>query len=115
MPLKTTGLQTFRKGLDAAIDRGTFRAARYVAGLAAELSPVDEGDLRSSARVEPDSASGSAVYAVKSGGISGPNKFVDYAAFVEAEQPFFDPAVRAVDVKVEIADELRDLARQSRV
>ena len=115
MALKMTGLTTFRKGIDAAIDRGTFRAAGYVAGIAADLSPVDEGDLRSSARVEPDAADGGAVYTVRSGGIDGPNKFVDYAAYVEADQPFFSPAVRAVSVKQEVQAELRDLAKRSRV
>jgi hypothetical protein len=114
MPLKMNGLTRFRKGVDAAIDRGTFRAAGYMAGLVGDLSPVDEGDLRSSARVEPDAANGGAVYAVKSGGVDGPNKFVDYAAYVEDDQPFFDPARRAINVKAEIQAELAALAKASR-
>lgn len=115
MALKMKGLTDFRAGLDAAIDRGTFKAASFVADLAGQLSPVDEGDLQSSARVEPNAPNGGAVYEVKSGGVSGPNKFVDYAEYVEADQPFFDPAVRAIKLKEEVKAEVRALAARSKV
>jgi hypothetical protein len=120
MALKMRGLQKFRSGLDQAIDRGTFRAAEHVRDLARDLAPVDEGDLRSSGRVEPGEPDGSAEYRVVFGGISGPNKFVDYAEYVEEgtpnspAQPYLDPARRAIDVKTEVAAEIKALAGRSK-
>ena len=114
MALKMTGLQRFRDGLDEAIDLATFDTARDIQQPVRELSPVDEGDLQSSARIDPDAPNGSAEYAVKSGGVRGPNKFVDYAAFVEADQPFFQPAVKAIDRKQRYRERLAALAARSR-
>lgn len=113
MPLRMTGLQRFRAGLDDAIDRAAYATAQDIAEPVRDLSPVDEGDLRSSARVEPAEPNGGAEYAAKSGGIPGPNKLVDYAAYVEDDQPFFEPAVRAIDLRLRFREELAALAARS--
>jgi HK97 gp10 family phage protein len=115
--LKKNGLVRFRKEIGAAIDRGVDRAADYVVDLAQQLAPVDEGDLKSTIRKEGEA--GSRRRKVKAGGISGPNKFVDYPAFVEygtedsPAQPFMTPAAQAINVGAEVRDEIAALARGS--
>lgn len=116
--LNTSGIQTFRKGARQAIDRGVGRAAGYVADLAKQLAPEDEGDLKDSVRVSGEP--GSLKRSVLVGGVSGPNKFVDYAAFVEygtadsPAQPFLTPATKAINVAKEVKAELRALVGKSR-
>jgi HK97 gp10 family phage protein len=111
MPLTNNRLPQIRAGLAAAADRGVDRAADHIVNLAQQLCPVDEGDLRSTIRKEGDAGTGERF--VKAGGISGPNKFVDYGAFVEygtdksPAQPFFFPAVEAIDISIEVEVEVR--------
>lgn len=123
MALNLSGLQAFAAGLQAAIDRGAHRAATYVTDLAVDLAPEDEGDLKATGRVEPDAPDGSGQARVVFGGASGPHKYVDYAGIVEhgnpdepnyPAQPYLEPATKAIDVKAEIAAELRALAARSR-
>lgn len=113
MALKMTGLQRFRADLDKTIDQAVFDTAQDMVTLMRQITPVDEGDLRSSDRVEPDAPDGGAVYAVRSGGVSGPNKFVDYAEYVEEDQPFFAPAVEAIDLQFRLREALTALAKRS--
>lgn len=114
MALKSKGLTYFRKHIDRVIDRATFRTAGYVRDLGQDLAPVDEGDLESSGRRDPDEPNGEAEYLVIFGGIEGPNKFVDYAEFVEEDQPFLGPALDAVDLKGEIETAIKGLAAVSK-
>ena len=112
--LVTTGFDRFLAGVDAAIDRGVHRAATMVADLAVQLAPEDTGDLKRSGHVEPDAPNGSGVATVVFD--------VPYAHYVEygtsnptyPAQPFLGPAVHEIDLKREIAQELRDLANRSR-
>lgn len=115
MPLKYAGLTAFKNSLDKEIDLATFETAHDVMSIVHDLSPVDEGDLQSTARIEPSEANGGAEYAVESGGISGPNKFVNYAGIVEADQPFFAPAVRAIDRLFRYRQRIAALAARSKV
>ena len=82
------------------IDQGASDWADAVVEKAQELVPVDEGDLQSTIRKEKGERAG--VYQVVAGGKSGPNKYVDYARFVEygtgrgPAQPYLTPAWRQV-------------------
>lgn len=117
MALRTRGLTTFRDGVNAAIDRGVFRAATLVEDLATQLAPEDTGALKASGRVEPDAPNGGQAYQVVFGGGA-----VDYAQYVERgtdnpnypAQPYLGPAREAIDLKAEIAAELRALAGKAR-
>lgn len=114
--LDKTKLLRIKHGLFPAISRGLYRGARYIRDVSTQLAPVDEGDLRSSGRVEPDHE-GDDTYRIIFGGIPGPHKFVDYAAYVEKgtsnpnypAQPYLRPAAKAIDVKKEVIDEIRKL------
>lgn len=112
--LKTKGWDTFLAGLDLAIDCGVHRAATMVKDLAVQLAPEDSGDLKKSGHVEPPAPDGSGVATVV---FDAP-----YACYVEygtsepnyPAQPFLGPARKEIDLKREIAQELRDLANRSR-
>lgn len=118
MPINYAKLAAFRAGIPAAIDRGVRQAAVHITDLAVQLAPEDEGDLKATGRVEPAAGQGDGTYQVVFGGIDGPNKPVDYARAVEfgtdvsEAQPFLTPAKEAIDVKAEIAAELRALVRR---
>lgn len=117
MPVKLNvdRLRRIRAGAPAAVDRGVARGAEYIRDLAQQLAPEDEGDLKSTIRVEGQEGSGKRL--VRAGGVSGPNKFVDYAEHVEygtadsPAQPFMTPAVKAINVAKEVRAELRKLVR----
>lgn len=121
MTLNMAGLQVFRAGLADAVDDGVAQAAEYVRDLAEQLAPEDEGDLKETVRVLPKEQDG--VRFVAAGGISGSNKFVDYAVFVEygtsnenyPAQPFMTPAAEQIDVDLEIAKTLKELERRCAV
>jgi hypothetical protein len=114
MALKTGGLTAFREGLTGVLDRTMFRAAGYVLEIADQIVPVDEGDLKSSGRREPEGLNGSAEYRVAYGNRAGPNKFVDYQRYVESDQPYLGIAVREVDISAIAREELEALARKVR-
>lgn len=114
MALKLTGLQKFRSGIDDAIDDGVFATASGAVTAMRPDTPVDEGDLVFSERIDPPAPDGGAVYAVRAGGISGPNKFVNYAAFVEARDGFFSDAVATVDLRANVRQRVTALAKRSR-
>lgn len=113
MTLRKNNLTALRRGLNGAIDRGVERGAGHIKDLAQQLCPVDEGDLKSTIRVEGEG--GSRRRQVKAGGISGPNKYVNYAPYVEygtarsPAQPFMHPAADAIDVGAEVQIEIRSL------
>lgn len=118
MPINLRKLNAFRAGVPAAIDRGTHQGAVFIKDLAVQLAPEDEGDLKTTGRVEPEAGQGDGTYQVIFGGQAGPNKYVDYPRPVEfgtedsAAQPFLTPAKEQIDVKAEIAAELRALLRR---
>lgn len=118
MPINLRKLQAYRAGVPDAIDRGTHQAATFIKDLAVQLAPEDEGDLKETGRVEPSAGQGDGTYQVLFGGMSGSNKYVDYARHVEFgtedsdAQPFLTPAKEQIDVRAEIAEELRALARR---
>jgi len=101
-------IPAIRAGLNAAAARGVARAGGYIVNLAQQLCPVDTGALRASIRLEP--AQPALKMYVKAGGGQ-----VDYAGYVEfgtsrsLAQPYLTPAVRAIDVRREVAEELKDL------
>lgn len=115
MAVKTPGLRRYYREVRKAMDRGVDRAADYAVDLIEQLAPKDEGDLASTARKEGEEGSGRRT--VKVGGAEGPNKFVGYAADVEygthisPAQPFFTPAVRAINVKAEVKAEVEKLCK----
>lgn len=104
---KKNNIPVLRRAIGDAISDGVQNAAEMVAQLAGELAPVDEGDLATTPRVEP----GKNKYRrrVVAGGIAGPNKIVNYAQFVEPDQPFLKPALKAIDVKTEVAASVKAL------
>jgi HK97 gp10 family phage protein len=114
--LDVSGIRRMRKDAPAAIDRGVARGAGFIADLAEQLAPEDEGDLKATVRVE--GVEGSGRRTVVAGGQSGPNKFVDYPAHVEygtpdsPAQPFMTPAAKAINVSKEVKAELRKLKRR---
>lgn len=118
MPINYAKIAAYRAGVPAAIDRGTSRSATFIKDLAVQLAPEDQGDLKSTGRVEPEAGQGDGEYRVVFGGQDGPNKPVDYARHVEFgteasdAQPFLTPAKEQIDVRAEIAEELRALARR---
>lgn len=117
MALDKRKLQVLRRGAAAAIDRGVDRAADYGVELADQLAPEDEGDMKATIRKEGEV--GSRKRQIVVGGISGPNKFVDYAEHVEygtdesPAQPFMHPAADAIDVELEVERELQALIRSA--
>ena len=116
MARRINGLQKYRREASERMDKALDRAAHYIADLAQQLAPKDEGDLASTVRVEGEPGTKRRV--VKVGGMAGPNKYVDYAPPVEygtdtsPAQPFFTPAREAIDVKAEIRAELLALAEE---
>lgn len=115
MTLKTGGLQKFLAGLDGVEDRTAFRAAGYALDIADQIVPVDEGDLKSSGRREPETLNGSKEYKVIYGNRQGPNKYVDYQNYVEDDQPFLSIAEREVDMQAIGREELQALAARCRI
>lgn len=123
MTLNDSGLARFQAGIPGAIDRGTWRRAEQVREVALQLVPVDQGDLQSTGRLDPEQPNGSAVYSVVFGGINGPHTFVDYAIAVERgtdnptypAQPYLEPAVREIDPRIAYQDELQSLVARSRI
>src|SRR5262245_42678593 len=109
--LNLSGLRTMSEGTNEAINRGVARAAHLMAELAAQLAPVDTGALRDSIHAEP--GDGVNQWRVVAG--------VSYAVWVEygnqysPAQPFLTPAMRAIDVDLEIKRELQALIARSRV
>ncbi|MBK8772186.1 MAG: HK97 gp10 family phage protein [Rhizobiales bacterium] len=107
MTLKLSRWDRLQTNVDAACDRGVFQAATMVADLAAQLAPVDTGELRDSGSVHPSAPNGTSTYDVRF--------TADHARFVEygttdpsyPAQPFLGPAVRAIDIKRAIRDALK--------
>lgn len=110
MALARNRIPATRQAIAAAAARGVHRAAGFVADLARQLAPVDTGALRASIRVTPDQPA--LRMTVQAGG-----GVVDYAAFVEygtsrsPAQPFMTPAARAINVRREVAAELKRALR----
>jgi hypothetical protein len=121
MTLNDAGLRAFLAGLEGAIDQGAQETAEDVQRLAQQLAPEDEGDLKATVRVLPKERDGERL--VAAGGISGPNKFVDYAVFVEygtsepnyPAQPFMTPAAEHIDPVFRFKAKLKELEGRSRV
>ena len=117
MALKLSNLTAMRGRIPEAIDRATARAAGMIRDLAVQLAPEDEGDLKSTGRVEPEAGQGGGTYTIVFGDASGSNKFVDYAVYVEygtadsPAQPYLTPAVHAIDLAAEVAKELQGVLR----
>lgn len=117
MALNIDTLRAIARRVPGALDRGVARAAAHIRDLAVQLAPEDEGDLKATGRVEPAPGAGDGVYTIVFGDASGPNKFVDYAAYVEygtadnPAQPFLLPAVEAINLAAEVAKELREVLR----
>lgn len=111
MPLDISGLQNYRNGLAGARDRGSYRTAEDVLSLQQDLTPVDSGDLKGSEHIEPEQGSGNGQYSV----VAGDGEEVDYAAFVEDDQPFAAPAAKRIRPGLRVAQEIRALAKQSRI
>lgn len=117
MALKSN-LGKIARGLDPALDRAAYATAADVAALERQLTPVDSGDLKGSERIEPARGSGAGQYQV----VAGEPGSVDYAVFVERgttnpnypEQPYAEPAARAIDPTFRAKRELNDLARKNR-
>jgi HK97 gp10 family phage protein len=120
MALNLAGLQKFRAALPGEILAARFETAADIADLAAQLCPVDSGDLVSTIRVEPGPA---ATVLVKAGGVSGgaTGAFVDYARYVEygtaasPAQPFMTPAAKNIDRLFRLRARIRALAAASRI
>lgn len=119
MALNDAGITAFLAGLDPAIDTGARRGAGFVKDLSQQLAPEDRGDLKRSHRVEPGEKPG-AYRVIAGGGDTG----VNYAHIVELgdpdnpnypAQPYMGPAADAIDVALEIAEDVIALAERSRV
>lgn len=115
MPVRSK-IPALRAQLRPATARGVARAAGYVADLARQLAPVDEGDLRDSIQVEPTGPD--LKMAVTAGrGLPDPrailNEYGGDSIFYPA-QPYMTPAAEAIDVAREVKAELRALIKRSR-
>lgn len=110
MALNLRGLQSFRAGLPDAIDAGAKQAADYVGDLAQQLAPEKTGALKASKDVQPGGKPGS--YVVSFGVPYA--AFVEYGTYASPAQPYLTPALKAINVKVEIKKAIQALARNSR-
>jgi HK97 gp10 family phage protein len=113
MALKKTGLQRFRREIRGAVSRGTARAAGYVADLASQLAPYDEdaNHTHLNESIEVRGAPGSLTFQVVAG-VGLPDQRApaqEYGTVDSPAQPYLTPAAEAIDVKVEVAKEIKAL------
>jgi HK97 gp10 family phage protein len=113
MSLKKTGLVRFRREIKGAVSRGTERAAGYVADLASQLAPYDEdaNHKHLNESIEVRGTPGSLTFQVVAG-VGLPDAravFQEYGTDVSEAQPYLTPAVEAIDVKAEVAKEIKAL------
>ena len=114
MAVNTSGIDAIISGLEAAIDRGVFRAAGYVKDLAVDLAPESSGDLKRSGHLEPGAVDGGGAYRVVFD--------MPYATYVEhgndnpnyPAQPYLAPAKKAIDVTSEVKAEIAALVGAAR-
>lgn len=110
MPLKRNRIPQTRGTITAAAARGVHRAAGFVADLARQLAPVDTGALRASIRVTPDAPA--LRVEVQAGGASAPYAaYVEYGTSRSPAQPYLTPAARAINVRREVAAEIKKALR----
>lgn len=113
--LDLSGLEAFLNGLPDAIDAGVDVGAGFIVDLAKQLAPVDEGDFRDSIRKEPGERLGERN--VVAGGSDAPHGiYVEYGQPDNPNypaQPTLTPAAAAIDIRREIAAQIRDLAARS--
>jgi hypothetical protein len=118
----TSNLMQFATSVPNVLDQGAQETAEDVRDLAKQLAPEDEGDLKATVRVLPKAAEGERT--VAAGGESGPNKFVDYAIFVEygdpstpnyPAQPFMTLAAENIDPAFRYKALLKTLEGKCRV
>lgn len=118
MALSKRGLQTFRREVSGAMDRGVEVAAGYIADLASQLAPYDptaqHKHLNESIVVR--GAKGSRKRTVVAGdGL--PDARAVYQEFGTADspaQPYLTPAAEAIDVRREVKREVNALIRKLR-
>lgn len=116
-----SGLIAFVEGVEEAFEAGNDRAANFVADLARQLCPVDEGDLRGTIRVEDgQQPTTRLILAGDPSATRDDGRPVDYAPHVEygtassPAQPFMTPAANAIRPELEITSELQALAARCR-
>lgn len=106
MPLRRNRFPQVRAQINAAAARGVSRAADFMVDLARQLVPVDTGALRQSIRREPRQPDLTVIVKAGGGGV-GYAKYVEYGTSRSPAQPYMTPAARAIDVRKEVAAELR--------
>lgn len=113
----TSNLSKIANGFDAAIDRGVYRTAEDQLELEWQLTPEDTGDLKATERIEPAEGQGDGHYEVVAGGAPGKQRKrpVNYAGFVEADQPYASAAAKNIDPAVRPAERVRRLIRKHSV
>jgi hypothetical protein len=104
--MKTTlrsNLGTIASGIADAIAWGVEQDAGDIADVARQIVPVDTGALKSSIRL--DAAEGAPERQV----IAGDPPEIDYAPYVEPDQPFLEPASTVVQPGPGTTEALRRL------
>lgn len=101
------GLLRLQRSIDEAVNQGLLSAGEKIVDLASQLAPEDTGALKSSGKAE--------IVAPRTVEVSFGNNLPDKRAVVQEygsvfmpAQPFLGPAVRAIDVGLEIAKELKN-------
>ncbi len=113
MAVKVTAWDRVIAGLPGVVDRGVHRAGTMVCNMAVQFAPEKTGALKRSGHVEPPTPDGSGMVRIVFD--------VPYAVYVERgtndptypAQPFLGPAQKEIDVKREIAHEVRMLMGRS--
>ena len=77
------GISAFMRRIIPAIHKEVIDLAKDAADMARDRCPVDTGSLKRTIRVEDNSSGQDIKIEIKSGGMQGSSKFVDYAADVE--------------------------------
>jgi hypothetical protein len=115
--LDDSGIRAFLAGLPAAVDEGADQGAEHIVNLGRQLAPVDEGDFQDSIEKRPGEQLGERK--VVAGGEKAPHgTFVEFGQPDNPNypaQPTLGPASDAIDVSLEIAAKLVELAKQSAI
>lgn len=114
MPLKSN-IGKIRAGLNKAVATGNYRAAGFVADLAAQLAPEDEGDLKRSIKVVTEESDLQQVVTAGEG-LPDPRAIMNEYGGITINypaQPYMTPAARAIKPEQEVVAEVVALYRSN--
>jgi HK97 gp10 family phage protein len=101
-------LVRYARKVSRATDAGLLQAGKHIVQLASELAPVDEGLLAASGKAELTAPS--QVSVSFGNGLPDDRALAqEYGTVFMPAQPYLGPAIRAIDVGLEVAKKIREI------